>query len=249
MKYNIEIEVFKGPFDLLFHLIEKNKIDIYDIPISEIVDQYIDYLYTMESLNLEIASEFLVMASTLIHIKSKLLLPSEVSSQEETEDMDIDPRDELVKKLLEYKKYKIATAKLKEQENYYNKLYFKAREELIVNQNDNNVIIEDFNITNLLETFERIISKKIKEPTLDNDNNIKAIYRESITIEDQINKIMNVLKSHDFIDFNKMFVNENNRLNIIISFLAVLELIKRKEIITYQEKDSDNITIKLRNKN
>ncbi|NLM05110.1 MAG: segregation/condensation protein A [Clostridiales bacterium] len=249
MKYNIEIEVFKGPFDLLFHLIEKNKIDIYDIPISEIVDQYIDYLYTMESLNLEIASEFLVMASTLIHIKSKLLLPSEVSSQEETEDMDIDPRDELVKKLLEYKKYKIAAAKLKEQENYYNKLYFKAREELIVNQNDNNVIIEDFNITNLLETFERIISKKIKEPTLDNDNNIKAIYRESITIEDQINKIMNVLKSHDFIDFNKMFVNENNRLNIIISFLAVLELIKRKEIITYQEKDSDNITIKLRNKN
>ena len=249
MKYNIEIEVFKGPFDLLFHLIEKNKIDIYDIPISEIVDQYIDYLYTMESLNLEIASEFLVMASTLIHIKSKLLLPSEVSSQEETEDMDIDPRDELVKKLLEYKKYKIAAAKLKEQENYYNKLYFKAREELIVNQNDNNVIIEDFNITNLLETFERIISKNIKEPTLDNDNNIKAIYRESITIEDQINKIMNVLKSHDFIDFNKMFVNENNRLNIIISFLAVLELIKRKEIITYQEKDSDNITIKLRNKN
>ena len=120
----IKIQNFEGPFDLLFHLIEKNQVSIYDIPINEITDQYMDYLFAMKEMDLEIASEFLVMAATLLHIKSRMLLPDRKEKQEE----DIDPREELILKLVEYKKYKEFSAALKIRESEWEKVYYKLPE-------------------------------------------------------------------------------------------------------------------------
>lgn len=195
MKYTIKTEAFEGPFDLLFHLIEKNKIDIYDIPISEIIDQYMYYIYEMESLNLEIASEFLVMAATLIEIKSKLLLPSEALKEKEIEMEDVDPRSQLVKKLLEYKKYKIVAIELKKKEKSYNKLHFKPKEELVLDVGQQDIALEGVGIQDLINAFKEILLTKSKYKKFRSSDNIQKISRESITIEDKANIIINILQS------------------------------------------------------
>lgn len=249
MKYTIKTEAFEGPFDLLFHLIEKNKIDIYDIPISEIIDQYMYYIYEMESLNLEIASEFLVMAATLIEIKSKLLLPSEALKEKEIEMEDVDPRSQLVKKLLEYKKYKIVAIELKKKEKSYNKLHFKPKEELVLDVGQQDIALEGVGIQDLINAFKEILLTKSKYKKFRSSDNIQKISRESITIEDKANIIINILQSQKRVDFNKIFVDLNDKLDIVVSFLAILELVKIKKIKVWQDRYFDNIIIESVNLN
>lgn len=249
MKYTIKTEAFEGPFDLLFHLIEKNKIDIYDIPISEIIDQYMYYIYEMESLNLEIASEFLVMAATLIEIKSKLLLPSEALKEKEIEMEDVDPRSQLVKKLLEYKKYKIVAIELKKKEKSYNKLHFKLKEELVLDVGQQDIALEGVGIQDLINAFKEILLTKSKYKKFRSSDNIQKISRESITIEDKANIIINILQSQKRVDFNKIFVDLNDKLDIVVSFLAILELVKIKKIKVWQDRYFDNIIIESVNLN
>ncbi len=128
MTINIKLQNFEGPFDLLFHLIEKNEVDIYDIPIADITNQYLEYIYEMESLDLEVASEFIVMAATLLQIKSKMLLPKQKRDLDELAADDEDPRAELVEKLIEYKKYKEVSNVLQKREDVYSKLFYKDAE-------------------------------------------------------------------------------------------------------------------------
>jgi len=245
MKYTIKTKIFEGPFDLLYHLIEENKIDIYDIPINEIIKQYMYYIYQMESLNLEIASEFLLMAATLIEIKSKLLLPSTIVKDSSMEMDEIDPRDELVKKLLEYKKYKIIAAEFKDKEKYYNKLYFKQKEELTFSLEEGEVEFQGVSPQDLMNIFKRILLNKPQDTQIIYSNNKHEISKESITIEEKTNMIINILHSQKKVNFNEIFIELDNKLDIVVSFLAILELVKIKKIRVFQDEYFDNIIIEL----
>lgn len=243
MEYNIVLESFKGPLDLLLHLIEKAKVDIYDIPISEITDQYIDYLNKMKELDLEITSEFLVMATTLLEIKSKTLLPGKDSIEKgEKSDKDEDPRVELVNRLIEYKKYKRIAEELKIKENVQNKVYYKLKEEFI-NTYEKDVDLGNLDVNKLINALNKVLSKKNKniKPI-----EIDEIQREEVTLEECINKLKDVLKEEKKVSFSCLFDEYSTRSEVIGLFLSILELSKSKFIKLIQEENfSDIIIIKL----
>lgn len=244
MIYTVKLETFEGPFDLLFHLIDKNEIDIYDIPIHDVTEQYLNYIYELERLDLDITSEFLVLAATLIEIKSKMLLPEDISIELTLQDDEVDPRDELVKKLLEYKKYKIITEDFKKREVLYNKLYFKVKEEIIFENKQENDEFSNLEIDDLINAFEKLLlehDKKSKKTFFD----ISEIPRDPITIEDKIDFLLNVLITQKKVSFIDMFTTDNDRLDIITTFLALLELTRLNKIKILQEKCFGGITIEL----
>ncbi len=245
MAYNIKLQAFEGPFDLLFHLIEKNEIDIYDIPINEITDQYIAYIKAMEHLDLEITSEFLVMAATLLEIKSKMLLPVEVVEHVQLEFEELDPRHELVRRLLEYKKYKLVAEVFKEKEDVSKKLYFKPREEIIFEVEEVVKPLENLEMDDLLKALEKIFTGKnirIKEK-----NTFHQMQRDAFTIEEKINEIINLLSHKQTLKFSKLFATLGSRNEIITTFLALLELIKLKQVSVQQDLCFMDIDIKLKN--
>ncbi|WP_026475910.1 segregation and condensation protein A [Alkaliphilus transvaalensis] len=245
MAYNVKLQAFEGPFDLLFHLIEKNEIDIYDIPINQVTDQYISYIRQMESLDLEITSEFLVMAATLLEIKSKMLLPVEVVDHVQLEIEELDPRHELVRKLLEYKKYKVVAEVFKEKEDLSKKLYFKPREEIIFEQEEDAHILENLEMADLLNALEKVLTSKnvkIKEK-----NTFHQMQRDSFTIEEKIIEIQKILSQKHTIKFKSLFETLSNRNEMITTFLALLELIKMKEVAVKQDLCFSDIEIKLKN--
>ena len=242
MEYKVMLEQFEGPLDLLYHLIEKEKIDIYDIPISKITDQYISHIEAMKELDLEITSEFLVMAATLLEIKSKMLLPTqkkENSSQCEME--NIDPRIELMNRLIEYKKYKNASLDLKSRANLSNKIYYKAKDEIEYNENE--VALENLNLKDLINYYKDILKKGIE---LEKDIVHHEIERDEITIEESFENVLNMITYRKEIIFEELFEGEITKYKIVITFLALLELIKQKIVIIKQEKNFGNIIIKLK---
>ncbi|AKL95329.1 chromosome segregation and condensation protein ScpA [Clostridium aceticum] len=242
MSCTIKIQAFEGAFDLLFHLIEKNEIDIYDIPINEITEQYLHYLYQMEKLDLEIASEFLIMASTLIEIKSKMLLPKEAVAEDKSEDQGLDPRSELVEKLLEYKRYKVVAEELKQREDHYNKLYFKQKEEIILETTNDDVVLENLKIDDLVKVFEKILLN-YQGNKKDRSYKIRHISKETYTIEEKISSILNILRNHNKITFDSIFTLAKEKLEVVVTFLALLELIKEKKVKVLQEKSFEGIII------
>lgn len=232
---NIRIDAFEGPLDLLLHLIKKAEIDIYDIPISEITNQYIEYLYAMEELNLDIASEFLVMASTLLEIKSKMLLP-----KKQQEDLEEDPRLELVEKLIEYEKYKEFAEELKSIEEETT-IFFKEPE-IIDDLKNDEVFFKNITVENLMVCFKKVIDKYERR-----HKSSKRIYEniseDKYKIEDKMVFILNTLKSKRKIDISELFIKVFSKIEIIVMFIAVLELVRLKEILVYQINNFDSITI------
>ncbi|MTI67811.1 MAG: segregation/condensation protein A [Firmicutes bacterium] len=241
MKYTVVLESFEGPFDLLYHLIEKSEVDIYDIPISDIADQYINYLEKMEELDLDITSEFLVMAATLLEIKSKMLLPKEKNEGEQLEFEETDPREELVRRLIEYKKYKIAAEKLKEKELIHSKVFYKPKEEIEHFYESKDDILEGLELSDLVKALDKVIKKN---KTSNENFNMKNIEREEITIEQAMNSILGLISENDKIEFDDLFINKVNRSNIVVTFLALLELIKLENITIVQTNNFGNIIIK-----
>lgn len=241
MEYKIRIDVFEGPMDLLLHLIDRAEIDIYDIPISLITEQFIEYIEKMEELNLEITSDFLVMAATLLEIKSKMLLPQREKSDDSQLEAEEDPRAELVRRLVEYKKFKSVAEKLREMESIQLKVFYKPKEDIIDNFNDN-LEIGDVNIDDLLKALNNIIKRrKNKDKILD----VREIQREEYTLEKCVSDIKERLKREDTIYFSSLLKEDSTRNEIITYFLSVLELINLKYINVIQEKDfSDLIIIK-----
>lgn len=236
MSINIKLEVFEGPFELLYHLIEKAKIDIYDIPIAEITEQYIDYLNAMKYMDIDLASEFLVMAATLLEIKSKMLLPKTLKS----EDDDIeDPRDELVLKLLEYKKFKNISNLLKER-------YFLNEKSLYKDTDLADAIVDSFELPDqlpidlLVEKFKDVLLNKREYEK----SEYKRVFRDNITIEGKINEILGVFSSANSAYFDDLLIYCEDKLEIIVTFLALLELIKRKDIYAEQVSNFNKILIK-----
>ena len=235
MPISIKLEVFEGPLDLLFHLIEKAKIDIYDIPIAEITEQYIEYLNMMKSLDIDLASEFLVMAATLLVIKSKMLLPK---TQNEDENIE-DPRDELVVKLLEYKRFKELSDVLRDKYSDNIKAMFKDTELA-------DALIDSYELPDILPIG--LLVEKFQDILLKNSDRKEVIYervyRDNLTIDKKIIEILSILPHKRWISFDKIIALYNNKLEIIISFLALLELIKNKKIRIKQSGNFDEIFLK-----
>lgn len=234
----IKIANFEGPFDLLFHLIEKNKIDIYDIPISEITDQYMEYLFDMQQFNLEIASEFLVMAATLLHIKSALLLPSKKESDVEEE---IDPRDELVERLLQYKKYKAIAETFKDREKQWEGFFYKSSEKITIEKQYKPIDITVYELAFLFKDMLVRKNNKIqKQKTIE-----QLIKPEKVTVKQKIKQVLNFLKTKTIFKFSEIFnFATQTKEEIVTGFLAILELAKIKKVLVSQQTHFDDITIK-----
>jgi segregation and condensation protein A len=226
----IRLEIFEGPLDLLLYLIKKEELDIYDIPIARIVEQYMEYLNLMEMLNLDIAGEFLVMAATLLHIKSKMLLPPE--AQEEAEELD--PRAELVRRLLEYKAFKDAAESLREFEDRRSRLFGRFGVEPSMEAED----IPFFQATlfDLLGAFSKILK------SLPQDNT-HEVYKDEFTVAEKVHDIFHRLVKEPVIYFGALFKEARNKVEAITVFLALLELIRLKEVTISQEAHFGEIEI------
>lgn len=240
----VKLENFEGPMDLLIHLIEKNKIDIYDIPIALLTEEYMKYTEEFEKRDMDSMSEFILMAATLIEIKSKMLLPKEVNEDGE----EIDPREELVQRLIEYKKYKLASEKIGEKQTDAGKNYFKSTDESIVKMIDNlaqrdiDDILYGADIQMLYSAFEEVLKRQeLKVDTVRSQFN--SVSRDLFTVEDRISHIKNLLKNSKKIKFFKIFDELVTKQEVVVTFLAMLELIKEKQIKVIQKNNFDDITI------
>jgi segregation and condensation protein A len=241
---NIKVESFEGPMDLLYSLIIKNKIDIYDIPIAELTDQYLEYVDAMKRENMESISEFLVMAATLIEIKSKLLLPKEVDENNE----EIDPREELVKRLVEYKKFKLIANDLGRKQINSGFSFFKTQDKAMVARirrdvpRDINYILNGADIDMLYNAFEEILRRR-ETKTDKIRSQFKAVTREEFTIEGRIEYILNLLELNESVSFFSMFRANSPKGEIIATFLAMLELIRKRHIVISQAEEFGDIKI------
>lgn len=221
VSYSVKIPVFEGPLDLLLHLIKENKIDIYDIPIALITKQYLDYLDMMRELNLDVASEFLIMAATLIYIKSRMLLPK----NETGEIIEEDPRIELVERLLEYQAMKEASYGLKEREEEWSGVLTRPS---IIDNEPEELYLFDINIFDLLTAFKRLLDRLPPET--------QPITAETLTVKDRIAYILDVLEERDSVTFEDLFNDMKTRDMLIVTFLALLELIRLGLVRAYQER-------------
>ena len=219
--YTVKLEIFEGPLDLLLHLIRRNQVDIYDIPIATITDQYLDYLKMMRSLNLDVAGEFLLMAATLLHIKSKTLLPL---PPEEEEEEGEDPRAELVNRLLEYQQYKEAAARLHERDMLDRDIFVQENQ---AEESEDRGLVE-VGVFELIEALKDVLNRAAIEAVYD-------ITLDRITIEERIVQILEEVKLEGSgLLFSSLFHGASSKEDIIVTFLALLELIKMRLIKVYQ---------------
>lgn len=232
MEYAIKIDAFEGPLDLLLHLIKESKVDIWDIKIVDITDQYLNYIKSMESLNLNIASEYLVMASELIEMKSKMLLPR---FKEENEEEELDPREQLINRLIEYQKYKQMTKSFKELEEVRHEVYTKTPESLKDYVDEKVVVSSDLTLDDLMMAFEKFLQRKKQEKPLST-----TVTKREITVEERRTSIKNILREKKKVDFFELF-EEVTKEYVVVTFLAVLEMAKKQELTIYQENNFDNI--------
>lgn len=242
MALNIKIENFEGPFDLLLHLIRKNEMDIYDIKIYDITTQYLKYLDEMKEIDLEITSEFIVTAATLLEIKSKMLLPK--SNENEESEEEEDPRKTLVSKLLEYKKFKLVANFLAEREKKVG-IVFKKKPEIIEEKKDNidnKDILKDITILHLFNIYNELITNY--QNKMNTDNVIeKEIPLDKFKVEDKMVEISNEIISSKKVYFSKLMNKCSSKIEKVVTFLALLELIKIRMISVIQEGNLKEIYI------
>ncbi|CAB1243120.1 segregation/condensation protein A [Clostridium sp. WLY-B-L2] len=247
MSLNIKIRNFEGPFDVLLHLIKKNKMSIYDIKIYEITEQYLKYINTMREMDLDVASEFIVIAASLIEMKSKILLP-ESDLEKENEDKEEDPRKELVDKLLQYKKFKMAAEFLKERCDRVGKMYGKKPEIIESKEASISQILKGATLWDIYERYTKLMreyeSKFNSEVVLN-----KKISRDKFKLEDKIIYIKNIIYKRKEVKFSTIIKNCSFKIEKIITFLALLELIKLKVIFVVQSENFSEIYIERINEN
>lgn len=234
MKYEININEFQGPLDLLLHLIKQDNISIYEISIDKITKQYLDYIEAMEQLNLDIASEYLVMAAELIEMKSSSLLPKSENSEDEYEE---DPKEELINRLLEYEKYKNMTSTFKELEEYRSEIYTRTPDNLL-EYKDDEVIDYGVNLDDLINAMSKFLEQK----QLDRPLNTKITNKE-YSISKRSSEIRNILKKKKKIKFSELFETFTKEY-IVVTFLSVLSMTRNHEILIEQENNFKDIIIK-----
>jgi segregation and condensation protein A len=238
MSYKIKLDIFEGPLDLLLYLVKKDHLNIYDIPIAEVTQQYLVYLELMKLLDLNIAGEFLVMAATLMQIKSKMLLPAEPNQQAEEEE---DPRQELVKRLLEYEKFKEIAENLRQMETGQQEVFKRPKIESSEETNLETEMYFEASIFDLISAFSAALENVPKEVFYE-------VIKDEFTVEEKIHQILHLLLVKPSLAISELFGGAKNKIEIVVSFLAILELIRMKEIVAFQKEQFQEIKIS-RNKN
>lgn len=233
MEYKFKINAFEGPLDLLLHLIKESEMDIMDIEIVSLTNQYLKYIEDMENLDLLVASEYLVMASELMLIKSRYLLP--ITNEEEVEDDYIEVKDNLIKRLIEYKQYKEVTGTFKELEEKRKEIFTKEPSDLKEYSSNEVVLGEDISLEELLKAFQKYLDRKRYEmPTS------TKITSKEISIEERINNIRKILKDKTRIEFFELF-EDISKPYVVVTFLSILEMSKKRELRIIQENNFDKI--------
>jgi segregation and condensation protein A len=226
LPYQVRIENFEGPLDLLLHLIKKNEINIYDIPVAMIAQQYLEYLEAMEELNLNVAGDFLVMAATLLQIKSKMLLPVDETADDDEEGPD--PREELVRRLLEYKGFKEAARQLDDQEKVWREIFWREQALSV----DETVEEEDLSLDNV-SLFDLVDALKgVLERTP--GSRLIEIEPDNLTVRERMNLILETLEGKDSVSFAALFEGSSHRLVVVVTFLALLELMRLRVARVFQ---------------
>lgn len=225
MAYDVHLEVFEGPLDLLLYLIKKNDMEISEIPIAQITSEYLRYVNLMKELNLEMAGEFLVMASTLMQIKARMLLPSHDEEEE-----DSGPLEELKARLLEYQRYKEIAQVLSAREEEFSNLHYRPAP--VFGKDDFTLEVSLFE---LIDTFRNVLREL--------PNDVKEIVYQEIPIEQRIREILDMFEGKQYLTFGEILKSETTRYGLIISFLAMLELIRLKQIFAKQSKLFDEIRV------
>lgn len=237
MQYKVTIDQFEGPLDLLLHLIKEDNIDIYDIKIEEVTKQYLDYIKAMRDLNLSIASGYLVMASELIEMKSKMLLPKKQSDEED--EYEEDPREVLIERLLAYKQYKEITSDFKELELTRKLVFTKdpANLSYYAKEEGNK---EGLGVADLIEAFNALMKKKELDKPI-----ATKITKKELSVTEKVEKIRSILKERKKINFEELF-EVSTKEEVIISFLSILEMVKKDEITLIQDNNFNTIVISLK---
>lgn len=226
MDYQVKIDIFEGPLDLLLHLIQKNDLEIVDIPIAQITSEYLNYLDLFEELNLTVAGEFLVMATTLMQIKAHMLLPADSSGEAEGPD----PRAELVQRLLEYQKFKEASKILSDRFDLNRDIYYRGAP--LFSRDDQTL---DLDMAALVDAFQNVLSTS--------EENVREILVEEIPLEVRIREILDILETKAFVNFHELFPAAASRKTLIITFLALLELIRLRQVQVAQTDNFGEIHI------
>lgn len=235
-KYAIKIDNFEGPLDLLCHLIDKNKMSVYDIHLSEITDQYIAYLKEQEKLNLEIASEFLVMASTLLYLKSKNLLPKQEEEQEELTE------EELIRRIIEYKKFKDITTALKKNYMEFSKRYFKAQEEIELPKKK---LEKQYEKNFISDIYKQLIQRNSVKLNRNAKNIEKIAITDHYTVASKVKEMFRVLVKQKKFVFNQLFsMKKHKKQEVVTAFSGLLELSRRSKVETMQDEIFGDITVK-----
>lgn len=230
--YKVELEVFEGPLDLLLHLIKKHDVDILDIPVTLVLDQYMNYINLMEEMNIDLAGDFLLMASELAHIKSKMLLPKQ--EQGDLEEEEEDPRSELIKRLLEYQRYKEAATELTQRPMLGRDVFHQAGSAELLEPEEEIVEVELFSLISCFyEMLQKAPAKTVHE-----------VSGESISVTDRIYEIMDGLKEKEMVAFFSLFENDKTRPQMILTFLAVLEMTRLKMLKITQAESLGEIYLK-----
>ncbi len=243
MGIQVKLQVFEGPLDLLLHLIDKNKIDIYDIPIVEITNQYMEYIQGMQGSDLNVMSEFLLMAATLLDIKCKMLLPEDEKEGEEEED----PRKELVEQLLQYKMYKFISYELKDRQtagerSLYRRPAIPEEVQNYVQPVDMGELLGDLTLSRLNQIFQEVIRKRNDkiDPVR---SRFGKIEKEETTVEEKLGYVDSYASRHKKFSFRELLEGQDSRTQIVVTFLAVLELLRMGKIRMRQERPFDDIEI------
>ena len=240
-KYSIKINNFEGPLDLLCHLIDKNKMDIYDINISEITDQYIKYIEQMEKMNLEITSEFLVMSSTLLYLKSKHLLPKQQDDEEEITE------EELIRRIIEYKKFKEITKKLKENFLQYSKRFYKLPEEIELPKQK---IEKDYDSTIIPKIYKELLQRNTEKINENASNIEKIAITDTYTVGNTVKEMYRALVKFKKFTFNKLFsLKKHDKNEVVTAFSGLLEMSRRNKVTTEQDELFGDIEVEKNTKN
>ena len=225
LPYQVRIENFEGPLDLLLHLIKKNEINIYDIPVAMIAQQYLAYLEAMEELNLNVAGDFLVMAATLLQIKSKMLLPVDETVDDDEDGPD--PREELVRRLLEYKAYKEAARQLDDQEKMWHEIFWREQALSVEEEVEENLPLENVSLFDLVDALKDVLERN---PS----SRLMEIVPDNLTVRERMNLILETLEGKDSVSFAALFEGSSHRMVVVVTFLALLELMRLRVVRVFQ---------------
>ena len=232
MSYRVQLEVFEGPLDLLLHLIKKEEVDVYDIPVARITDQYLRYLELMQDMNLDVAGEYLVMAATLMHVKSRMLLPP---SEADAEDPDEDPRADLVQQLLEYQRYREAALALGSRPLLLRDV-FRREPDRPVRDEGEGVRLRDVSLADLLEAFREVLERASRA-------SFHEIVHEEISVAECVDVIIRRLEVDGPLRFRDLFAGAPSRRRLVATYLALLELVKGHAVRACQEEECGEILL------